>query len=61
VAERFLGGVGEHHAEAERFFESVALVHRDVVARVRLLEQQGEEQPRRTAADGDRLHARASR
>jgi hypothetical protein len=58
--ERFLGGIGEHHAEAERVVRPVALEHGHVVARVGLLDERGEEEPRRAAADARDFHCPSS-
>ena len=50
------GGVGEDHAPAERVVRVVALDHRDVVARVELLHQEGEREAGGAAADADDAH-----
>ena len=49
--------VAEHHAEAERVVRAVALDHRDVRVRTVPLQQDGEIQARRAAADHRNAHA----
>jgi len=48
--------VGEDHAEPEGVVGPVALDHEDLVGRIGLLHEQGEVEPRRSAADTDDLH-----
>ena len=53
VGEAVERGVREHHAEAEGVVGAVALEDRHVVAGIGLLHQEGQVQPRRSAADAD--------
>ncbi len=50
------GLVREHHAEAEGVVRPVALEYGDAGRRPRLLDQNGEVEPGRTAADDVNLH-----
>ena len=51
--------VGEHHAPAEGVVAAVAFEHRDVGVGTGLLQQQGDVQPGRPAADDRDLHREA--
>ncbi len=50
------GGVGKHHAPAERVVGLVALDHGHMVSRIFLLHQQAEIEPGRAAADANDAH-----
>ena len=52
--------VGEDDAPSERVIRRVALVERDVVMRVRLLQQEGEVETRGSASQDGDLHAAPS-
>jgi len=56
IAQRILGGVREHDAEAKGVLEPVALVDHHLVTRVRALHERGEEQSRGSTADARDLH-----
>ena len=49
--------IGEHDAPAESVVRPVPLQYADVVGRIALLHQQGQVEPRRTAADAGYSHA----
>src|SRR5437867_2312530 len=60
LRQRLLGRLREDDAKAEGLIQRVALVERDLVPWVGLLEEEGQEESRRSAANGDDLHASAS-